>query len=454
MGVRSSMLTVVTLLATVACLALLLMILLRPPDRSAVTNLDSLARAMREEARGSNAELRNEIAATISRGDAAAMSKLAEITKAQQTHMQILATRHDQMREEIGRTLQALSASLAGAVTQHGHTQRQDLERVRLQIQQLSEANEARLQAIRAAVDEKLQETLEKRLGDSFTRVAAQLEEVHKGLGEMRGLANGVGDLKRVLTNVKSRGVWGEVQLESLLEQMLSPEQFVRNAITREGTRECVEFAVKFPGRGELPLLLPVDAKFPIEDYQELVDACDRGDAAAVDAAARRLETSVKNSAKTIHEKYVNPPVTTDFAIMFLPTEGLYAEVLRRPGLAEHIQRTWGVLIAGPTTLTAILTSLQMGFRTLAIEKRSSEVWRVLEAVKAEFLKFGKVVDKVDNTLASARNHIESLRTRSRALSRNLKNVEQMPESEATLLLQLDPDFAELDEDDDESAAV
>ena len=315
-------------------------------------------------------------------------------------------------------------------------------------LKEIAAGNARELEAMRVTVDEKLQGTLTQRLGESFTLVTQRLEEVHRGLGEMQMLATGVGDLKKILSSVRSRGVWGEVQLGALLEQMLSPEQFERNVVTKESSREAVEFAVRFPGRGEIPLLLPIDAKFPIEDYQQLVDAIDHTDAAAADAAARRLEVSVRNSAKTIAEKYVNPPVTTDFAILFLPMEGLYAEVLRRPGLAERIQKDHKVLIAGPTTLTAILIGLQMGFRTLAIEKRSSEVWRLLEAVKTEFMKFGGVIEKVNRNLEAARNHMDSLGTRSRVVSRKLKDVQELPESDAKLLLNL-PDV-----DDDEDAWV
>jgi DNA recombination protein RmuC len=374
------------------------------------------------------------------------------------------------LRQEVTGTVGALSGSLGAAVTAHGTTQRQDLEAIRAQVEKLTESNEARidsvrrtvderlreiqatntreLQEMRVTVDEKLQGTLTQRLGESFALVTERLEQVHKGLGEMQALANGVGDLKKVLSNVKARGGWGEVQLESLLEQMLSPEQYERNVVTKELSRESVEFAVKFPGKDDVPLLLPLDAKFPIEDYQHLLDAHERGDAEAVEAAGRRLDTAVRNSAKTIREKYINPPVTTDFAIMFLPTEGLYAEVLRRPGLAELIQRECGVLIAGPTTLTAILSSLQMGFRTLAIEKRSSEVWRLLEAVKTEFTKFGGVIEKVNRNLETARNQMDALATRSRVVSRKLRDVAELPEADAKLLLKLAPAGA-VDDDDD-----
>jgi DNA recombination protein RmuC len=384
------------------------------------------------------------------------------------------------LREEVLKAVAVLGGTLSSAydadalvaaVTAHGTTQRQDLEAIRAQVVKLTESNEARLdsvrrtvdehlremresnarelQEMRVTVDEKLQGTLTQRLGESFALVTERLEQVHKGLGEMQTLANGVGDLKKIMSNVKSRGGWGEVQLEALLEQMLSPEQYVRNAVTKEASREAVEFAVKFPGRGDTPLLLPLDAKFPVEDYQQLVDAHESGDTEAVEAAGRRLETSVRQSAKTIREKYVNPPVTTEFAILFLPTEGLYAEVLRRPGLAEQIQREHGVLIAGPTTLTAILTSLQMGFRTLAIEKRSSEVWRLLEAVKTEFLKFGGVIEKVNRNLEIARNQMDTLATRTRVVSRKLRDVQELPESDAKLLLKLSPLRANGDEDEE-----
>jgi DNA recombination protein RmuC len=254
--------------------------------------------------------------------------------------------------------------------------------------------------------------------------------------------------LKKVLSNVKARGGWGEVQLQTLLEQMLSPEQYERNVITNELSRQSVEFAVKFPGKGDVPLLLPLDAKFPMEDYQRLLDAHDRGDAEGVETAGRALDGAVRGAAKTIHDKYVNPPVTTDFAIMFLPTEGLYAEVLRRPGLAEKIQRDYCVLIAGPTTLTAILSSLQMGFRTLAIEKRSSEVWRLLEAVKTEFTKFGGVVEKVNRNLDMARNHMDTLAKRTRVVKRTLSTVAELPEEDAKRLLDFTPQ-SEVEDDED-----
>jgi DNA recombination protein RmuC len=350
-----------------------------------------------------------------------------------------LAHESARSREESRAASTALRQEVTSAISVLGSSLRQELESIRTvvheRLRDIQAGNARELQEMRATVDEKLQGTLNQRLGESFALVSERLELVQRGLGEMQSLASGVGDLRKVLSNVKSRGGWGEVQLGTLLEQMLSPEQYERNAVVREASRECVEFAVKFPGKGDVPVLLPIDAKFPVEDYQQLVDAQECGDAQAVETAARRVEASVRNAAKTIREKYVNPPVTTDFAIMFLPTEGLYAEVLRRPGLAEQIQRESGVLIAGPTTLTAILSSLQMGFRTLAIEKRSSEVWRLLEAVKTEFGKFGGVIEKVNRNLEQARNQMDQLGTRTRVVSRKLRDVQTLPDADAALLI-------------------
>jgi DNA recombination protein RmuC len=306
-------------------------------------------------------------------------------------------------------------------------------------LKQIQEDNSRQLEQMRATVDEKLQGTLEKRLGESFKQVSERLEQVHKGLGEMQALATGVGDLKRVLTNVKTRGVWGEIQLEALLEQILTPEQFGRNVRTKEDSAEAVEFAIKLPGRGENDgqevVWLPIDAKFPIEDYQRLVDAQENCDVAAAEQAAKMLSATIKNCAKTICDKYLNPPTTTDFGIMFLPTEGLYAEVLRKAGLVESLQRECRVTIAGPTTLVAILSSLQMGFKTLAIQKRSSEVWKLLGAVKTEFGKFGATLDGVKKKLDQAANTMDDAAKRSRAIERKLSNVQELPSGEAQILL-------------------
>lgn len=311
----------------------------------------------------------------------------------------------------------------------------------------LQAGNEAKLDEMRKTVDEKLHATLEARLGESFKQVSERLEQVHRGLGEMATLATGVGDLKRVLTNVKTRGGWGEVQLESLLEQLLTAEQFARSVTTRPGSNERVDVAIKLPGREPgTPVWLPIDAKFPREDYERLIDASERGDVLAIEVAGKALEAAVKTQAKSIRDKYVEPPHTTDFGLMFLPTEGLYAEVLRRPGLADTLQRDYRITIAGPTTLTALLNSLQMGFKTLAIEQRSSEVWQVLGAVKTEFGKFGKVLDAVSKKLEQAQNEITQTGVRSRAIEKQLRAVESLPVPQAEQLL------GELSVMEDESA--
>jgi DNA recombination protein RmuC len=306
--------------------------------------------------------------------------------------------------------------------------------------------NAGKLEEMRRTVDEKLHATLEQRLGESFKLVSDRLEQVHRGLGEMQTLAAGVGDLKRVLTNVKSRGTWGEVQLAALLEQLLTAEQFAANVATRPGSNERVDFAIRLPGKDDGAVVwLPIDAKFPIEDYQRLLDAQERGDPAAVEEAARAIETRLKNEARSIRDKYVAPPHTTDFALLYLPIEGLYAEALRRPALAETLQRDFRVSLAGPTTLAALLNSLQMGFRTLAIEQRSAEVWAVLGAVKSEFGKFGEALAHTRKKLDEASNSIGKAETRTRQLSRRLKEVEALPVDVAEQLIGV----SELDGDDE-----
>lgn len=306
--------------------------------------------------------------------------------------------------------------------------------------------NAVKLEEMRRTVDEKLHETLEQRLGESFKQVSDRLEQVHRGLGEMQTLAAGVGDLKRVLTNVKTRGTWGEVQLAALLEQILTADQFSSNVSTKPGSNDRVDFAIRLPGKGDGAVVwLPIDAKFPVEDYQRLLEAQDRGEPLLVEEAARGIELRLKTEAKSIHEKYVSPPHTTDFAILYLPIEGLYAEALRRPGLAEMLQRDWRVSLAGPTTLAAMLNSLQMGFRTLAIEQRSAEVWAVLGAVKTEFGKFGEALAHTRKKLDEASNSISKAETRTRQLSRKLKEVEALPVPEAEQLIGL----AEFDGDEE-----
>jgi DNA recombination protein RmuC len=301
----------------------------------------------------------------------------------------------------------------------------------------LQQDNSQKLDQMRATVDEKLKATLEQRLGESFKLVSERLEAVHKGLGEMQTLASGVGDLKKVLTNVKTRGIWGEIQLGNLLEQILTPEQYATNVITKAGSNDRVEFAIKLPARDghDKIIWLPIDAKFPIEDYERLIEAQDQANLPRIEELGKSLENRIKLEGKTIQTKYLDPPNTTDFGILFLPVEGLYAEVLRRPGLCAILQREYKVIITGPTTLAALLNSLQMGFRTLAIEKRSSEVWTLLSAVKTEFGKFVEVLEKTQKKLQEASNTIETATKKSHTIARKLKNVQTLPAHEAESLL-------------------
>lgn len=308
-------------------------------------------------------------------------------------------------------------------------------ETVERQLKELREDNQNKLEEMRKTVDEKLSDTLEKRLGESFRLVSDKLEQVHKGLGEMQTLASGVGDLKKVLSNVKVRGIWGEIQLGNLLEQILAPQQYEQNIATIPGRSERVEFALKLPGSGDEPVYLPIDAKFPQEDYQRLITAQEEANAADAEAAGKALELRIKAEAKDIYTKYISVPYTTEFGIMFLPVEGLYAEVLRRPGLCEALLNTYHVIPAGPTTFAALLNSLQMGFRTLAIEKRSAEVWAILGAVKAEFGKFGDLLDRTHKKLQEASNSIDTAARKSRTIERKLKDVEIMPTGEEKKLL-------------------
>ena len=325
-------------------------------------------------------------------------------------------------------------------------TQREELtsslESVRaivdLRLKQLQEDNSKQIDKMRATVDEKLQGTLEKRLGESFKLVSDRLEQVHQGLGAMRQLASDVGGLQKILANVKTRGGWGEVQLGNLLEQILTADQFARNVKTRDETSEHVDFAIKLPGdENGAPVWLPIDATFPTEDYQRLIAAQDKGDVEAIEEAMKGLETQLRKNAKDICAKYINPPRTTDFALMFLPTEGLYAEAIRRVGLAEQVQRDCRVVFAGPTTLAALLNSLQMGFRTLSIQKRSSEVWNLLAGVKTEFGKFGEALAAVKEKLDQASRHVDHVAVRSRAITKKLRDVEELPSNPQPLLKDL-----------------
>ena len=375
------------------------------------------------------------------------------------------AKRSHELREEVSGSLDKTAQTLSTTVGQLGNVQKQQLESVTTQVQalvetnqqrreglratiseplgEMREANEKKLEEMRRTVDEKLQGTLEKRLGESFQQVREQLDAVHKGLGQMQSLATGVGDLKNVLTNVKARGTWAEYQLEAILEQVLTPEQFDRNVATRENSSERVEFAIRLPGRSDDPndcVWLPIDSKFPQEDYIRLTEAAQSADTEAVAQSTRELMRSVKQSAKTIADKYLNPPHTTDFAVLYLPTEGLYAEVLRQPGMVSQLQQDYRVVVSGPTTIAALLNSLRLGFRSLAIEQQASEVWQVLAAVKTEFGKFGEVLDKVKKQLATASNTIDQTQTRTRAMARQLRKVEQLPSGESDELLDFLPE--------------
>lgn len=363
------------------------------------------------------------------------------------------------LREEVFNALNRLNESVLRRMSENMTTQMQQLESFAKQLSHLTQSNEQRmdkmrdtvegqlkaiqqdnttkLEEMRKTVDEKLNVTLEKRLGESFRLVSERLELVHKGLGEMQSLALGVGDLKRVLTNVKTRGIWGEMQLGSLLEQILTIEQYAQNIATKPGSSERVEFAIKLPGRakdGDV-VWLPIDAKFPQEDYQRLLDAQEQGDFSLAEETAKALESRIKTEAKNIANKYISVPATTDFAILFLPTEGLYAEVLRRPGLCDTLMREYKIIVTGPTTLAALLNSLQMGFRTLAIERRSSEVWNILGAVKSEFGKFGDLLDKTHKKLQEASNSIDTAARKTRTITRKLKDVEELPQEEAVNIL-------------------
>lgn len=386
---------------------------------------------------------RQEIQQTLATFQDTLFRQGAETTRTQNTQIDAFAQQLVQLRTTLSdtlvRQLQDMSESNARRLAEVRTT-------LDGQLTQLQQSNAAKLDEMRATVDEKLQSTLQARLGESFKQVAERLEQVHKGLGEMQTLAQGVGDLKHLLSNVKTRGMFGEAQLAALLEQVFAPDQYATQVATRPGSRNVVDFAIRMPGRsldGE-PCWLPIDAKFPNEDYERLLDAQQRADLEGAEAAARGLEQRIKLEAKSMADKYLEPPHTTDFAILFLPTEGLYAEVLRRPGLMEVLQREYRVTLAGPTTLMAMLNSLQMGFRTLALEKRSSEVWQVLGAVKTEFGKFGDVLAKVKSQTQTVLNTLDSAETRSRAMNRALKTVEALPQDQARQVLPLDaPDESE-----------
>ena len=366
-----------------------------------------------------------------------------------------------QARQELGNTLKLSSDSIQQRLLDNIRMQKDQLDSfskqlvamarlneekieamrqtMETQLRTLQEDNTRKLEQMRATVDEKLQSTLDKRLGESFKQVSERLEQVYKGLGEMRALASGVGDLKKVLTNVKTRGTWGEIRLSHILEQILTPDQYDVNVATKENSNDRVEFAIKLPGQGtdkDKVVWMPIDSKFPQEDYQRLMDAQEAADKELADKSIRNLEMRIKAEAKYIKEKYLDPPHTTDFGIMFLPVEGLYAEVLRRPGLCDNLQREHRIVVAGPTTLAALLNSLQMGFRTLAIEKRSSEVWELLGMVKTEFGKFGDVLAKTKKKLQEASNTLNQAEVRTRAIERKLRDVQEIPQADTAELIE------------------
>jgi DNA recombination protein RmuC len=373
----------------------------------------------REDYAASALALREELAKSLQTGNDAALRSLGEITTLQQSHLGDIATRLTQLTETNSTALDRMREALVAGM------------------KDVQEGNERKLEEMRVTVDEKLHGTLEKRLGESFAMVSERLEAVQRGLGEMQSLATGVGDLKKVLTNVKTRGIWGEYQLRAILEQILTPEQYVENFQPDGESREAVEFAIRLPGRGGShdAVYLPIDSKFPQEDYLRVVEAAERADAVALQDAVAALARAVRGCARDIHDKYLNPPVTTDFGIMFLPTEGLYAEVLRYPGLAAELQERCHVTIAGPTTLAALLNSLRMGFHTLALERRSSEVWQILGAVKTEFGKFGEMLDKAKKQLATASNTLDDTSKRTRMMEKKLRAVDGIGGDAAAALI-------------------
>ena len=401
---------------------------------------ERLERELRREVSESSRSGRQELTQNLATFQQALVLQGAEATRTQNTQIDAFGQQLALLQKTLSDTL---TTQLSGVSESNARRMNEIRETLEKQLAQLQTTNSAKLDEMRATVDEKLQTTLQTRLGESFKQVADRLEQVHKGLGEMQTLAQGVGDLKHLLTNVKTRGIFGEAQLAGLLEQVFVPDQYAAQVATRPGSKNVVDFAIKLPGKSSdgVPLWLPIDAKFPNEDYERLLDAQERADVAAAEAAAKGLEMRIRLEAKSISEKYVEPPYTTDFAILFLPTEGLYAEVLRRPGLMEALQREHRITLAGPTTLLAMLSSLQMGFRTLAREKRSSEVWQVLGAVKTEFGKFGDVLAKVKSQTETVLKTLDSAETRSRAMGRALKKVEALPDGQVQALIPMDKDF-------------
>ena len=420
----SEALLLVILLGTALTAVLTTVLLVRVSSafQSTAKDVRDELRAGREEAGAAARALREEVTSGLKLGMGTLSNTLTALGTAQQTHLEGMTAELKELKNSNQSALEGIRATLDSRV------------------KGLQESNEKKLDEMRQTVDEKLGTTLEKRLGEAFKQVSERLEEVHKGLGEMKNLATGVGDLKRVLTNVKVRGTWAEVHVGAILEQILTPDQYEKNVRVKFESAERVEYAVRLPGPKDDPkgcVWLPIDSKFPQEDYLRLQEAASRSDADGVQAAAADLARAVRVAAKDIHDKYVNPPRTTDFAVMFLATEGLYAEVLRQPGFVEEIQNKYRVVLAGPTTLAAILSSLRMGFQTLAIQQRTAEVWNILAAAKTEFVKFADVLDRVKRQLHTASETLEQTSVRSRAIERQLRSVEQLPEAEASKVLAL-----------------
>jgi DNA recombination protein RmuC len=445
-------------LAALNLVLLVWLVLRRNDDR-----FSQAARELRTEVQDSARGTRQELSQTLALFQQSLVTQQGDAVRTQNEQIDTLRTQLATMQQLVSQSLQQATQSLAqqsqaaqdgtqaallrareaqdAALKRFGDAFGEQVQTIRATVEQRLAAiqadNEKKLEQMRMTVDEKLHATLEQRLGESFRQVAERLEQVHRGLGEMQGLAKDVGSLNRVLTNVKTRGNFGEVQLGALLEEVFTPEQFARNVETIPGSNARVDFALRLPGRrndGE-PMWLPIDAKFPREDYERLLEAQEQADAGAAEAAGRAIETRLRLEARNIHEKYIAPPHTADFGILFVPTEGLYAEALRRPGLVESLQRDHRIMLAGPTTLLATLNSLQMGFRTLALEQRSAEVWEVLGAVKVEFAKFGDVLTKTKKKLEEAANTIEEAQRRSRVMTRKLKSVEELSAERSQELL-------------------
>ncbi len=426
-------------------LLLVLWLLFKKPtndDRAELITLihagnDKTEREVRREIVDNGRLSRQELGTTFATFQQTLTQQSAEAIRTQNAQIDAFGQQLALLQKTLSDTLVMQLQSVSETNARRMGEVRETLEK---QLAQLQATNSAKLDEMRKTVDEKLQTTLETRLGESFKQVADRLEQVHKGLGEMQTLAQGVGDLKHLLTNVKTRGIFGEAQLSALLEQVFTVDQYAAQVVTCPGSKNTVDFAIRLPGRSDSgePLWLPIDAKFPNEDYERLLDAQQRADVQGAEAAGKALETRIRLEAKSISEKYIAPPHTTDFAILFLPTEGLYAEVLRRPGLMESLGRDHRITLAGPTTLLAMLSSLQMGFRTLALEKRSSEVWQVLGAVKTEFGKFGDVLAKIKLNAETMLNTVSSAEQRSRVMGKALRKVEALPDAESARLLPFD----------------